>query len=470
MTDFDIWDCRSVYMPGIGGIGMSALAQWLQARGCTVAGYDQTQTPLTRRLAAKGIAVSYQVPESIDQLADYQGFIYTPAIKPDNPIWQLAVATGKQMIKRSVALGQLAARYTTLAVGGTHGKTTTTGLLSWLLFHAGLAPTALIGGICNNFNSNYVGGAVGKWLVLEADEFDRSFLTLSPGIAVITSTDADHLDIYGDSEAVRKGYLAFAQTVKPDGSIFIADNETDLITALTNLGYSPTIITYGFSPAATFQAFNLRASGTSMYFDLKLPDNVILENLHLPLPGAHNVSNAVAALAIALTIGVNADTLRAGLSEFKGVWRRFDIRYSNDNILYVDDYAHHPTEITAAITAARALRPGWRLVVAFQPHLFTRTRDFAAGFADALSLADHILLLPIYPAREKPIAGVSSEMIAALMKNKTSEICLLQRLPDRIESILKAATAPLVLLTLGAGDIDTQVAAIEKIVTNYPRA
>lgn len=438
-------DIHTVYMVGIGGIGMSALARYFQARGQAVHGYDRTETPLTRALVAEGMSIHYQenvgaIPEQVDLV------IYTPAIPSDHAELQYFRERGMRLYKRAEILGLISHHQRTIAIAGTHGKTTTSSLTAHLLHTAGLAPTAFLGGVATNFGSNFLAGK-SDWVVVEADEFDRSFLHLQPELMVITSTDADHLDIYGDADSMlESGFRAFAKKLKSDGHKWVQKDQVD---ALAVPGGS----TYGLT-AGDCRADRIRVAGGQFVFDYTDQAGT-LPSLSLPLPGRHNVENAVAAIAIARYLGVEDQDIREGLASFAGIQRRFERIYQDDDLVFYDDYAHHPSELRAAIGAARELHPGKRITGIFQPHLYSRTQDFASGFAEALDQLDELILLEIYPAREKPIPGVSAAMIRSLMQNDRVQLARREDLPG-----ILAEYRPEVLLTLGAGDISERVQPI----------
>ena len=426
---------QHVYFIGIGGIGMSGLARYFHHRGVRVSGYDKTETELTKTLAAAGIAIDYHA--GVDHLpADIDLVVYTPAVPDDHPAFAHLRARGLTPRKRAEVLGRISREGRTLAVAGTHGKTTTSCLLAHLLHHGGMRAHAFLGGVAANFGSNYVPGST-DWTVVEADEYDRSFLHLQPEAAVILSMDPDHLDIYGDAATIqRDGYGAFAKLVSR--ALYVrAGLETQL----------PEGTPFGID-AGAYRATNVRVANGRFVFDYVAPQ-LTLRNLSMRLPGRHNVENAVAAITLALYAGLPASTIAGGLQSFRGIQRRFEILYEDDRTVYIDDYAHHPTELRAAIETARALYPQRRLTGVFQPHLYSRTRDFRDGFTEALDLLDELWLLPIYPARELPLEGVRSDMLLPGLTHATAELLT----PNAVLAKL-ATQRPEVLLTLGAGDID----------------
>ena len=432
-----------IYFIGIGGIGMSAIARYYNAKGYKVSGYDKTPSPLTHALESEGIEVHYEddtdfIPKNVDETL----VIYTPAIPADMGELIYVQEKGYRVIKRSKMLGELTAGQRCMAVAGTHGKTTTSTLTSHLFMDSGEGCSAFLGGISKNYDSNLL-ISPNDVIVVEADEFDRSFLQLFPEIAVITSMDADHLDIYGDAAHVTEAFKTFASQVS--GTV-IVKHGLDITPADTKAA----IRTYGFAtPEADFYAEPLEDG----HFNLHYPGGVI-EDCVVGIPGWVNVENATAASAIALTYGIAPEKIKKALECFSGVKRRFDIQVRKPGCVYIDDYAHHPEEINAALSSIRKAYPSAKLTAVFQPHLYTRTRDFAPEFAQALSLADKVILLDIYPARELPIPGVTSEII---FKDITSEKVLLKR--SELMDYLREEPVE-VLATLGAGDIDRFIGEI----------
>jgi UDP-N-acetylmuramate--alanine ligase len=436
-------DIKSVYFIGIGGIGMSALARYFHTKGCHVAGYDRTSTTLTRQLETEGMPVHYLddpslIPNHIDLV------VYTPAVSTNLGELQHLRNRGIPIKKRAEVLGIISRGMKTVAIAGTHGKTTTSALSTWLMRCGGIDCTAFLGGIVRNFEANFVQGS-SDWVVVEADEFDRSFLQLDPDLAVILSMDADHLDIYGTHEnMINSGFQAFAERLKPGGTLYVQDRLKSYFSREPRFGIA----------AGQYYASQIRNEAGFAVFDYHSPE-ITLEGLRFTMPGRHNIENAVAAITVSLAAGANAEGIREGLATFAGIHRRFELVYRDADVVYIDDYAHHPTELEAAISATREFYPGRRITGIFQPHLFSRTQDFAAGFAAALDKLDEVLLMDIYPAREEPIPGVSSASIAALMKHDKLEMVTM----DTVMEALKRHR-PEVLLTLGAGDIDTMVAPI----------
>ncbi len=450
---------RQVYFVGVGGIGMSALARYYKAQGCFVAGYDKVQTSLTLELEQEGIRVHYKEDVSlVKQLLEHPNWIsdtlvvYTPAVFSVHAELEYLRSEGCTVLKRSELLGLITENTFTIAVAGTHGKTTTSTMIAHLLRHAGIDLTAFLGGISSNYNTNLLLGkdrSSKAIVVVEADEYDRSFLTLSPDISVITSMDADHLDIYGNASSMVESYIDFAKRLKDGGVLF------------SRFGLSPGLpfISYAVeNKEAIYRAENIRIQDHQYTFDLHTPD-IVIAGITSGLPGLHNIENAVAAAAVALKMGVTPDLIRSGISSFHGVRRRFDLRYSNGGLTYIDDYAHHPEELRACISSVRAMYPGQKITGVFQPHLFSRTRDFASGFSKSLSLLDEVLLLAIYPARELPIPGVVSEMLLEKITAPYKAVKSRAEVMDIIASMQEG-----VILTLGAGDIDQLVEPIVNVL------
>lgn len=441
---------HSIYFIGIGGIGMSAIARYFNHNGVKVAGYDRTPTPLTDALIAEGMDVRFE--ESVASLpTDIDLVVYTPAVPDTHTELQWFRAQDFPVYKRSQVLGVISKSLKTVAVAGTHGKTTTSTLTTHILRSAGIDCNAFLGGVARNFASNFVSGT-SPWVVVEADEYDRSFLTLHPDLALIMSMDADHLDIYGDEEQLLEtGFKAFAKQMKPNGKLWV---KAGLESAFENIAQ---VQTFGIEEG-THQARNLRVEDGYFVFDYHSPSHQI-EALRHPHPGRHNVENALGAISIALELGGKPDRIREGLLEFKGIGRRFEFVIREDDLVFIDDYAHHPTELKAAIQASRELYPERKLTGIFQPHLFSRTRDFVDGFAEALDQLDEVILLDIYPAREEPIAGVSSQMILDRMKHKQAVILQKEAV---VEALANRDVE--VLMTLGAGDIARLVEPIKTLL------
>ncbi|MBP6302633.1 MAG: UDP-N-acetylmuramate--L-alanine ligase [Bacteroidia bacterium] len=451
-----------IYFLGIGGIGMSALARYFHVQGKQVSGYDKTSTPLTQQLEQEGMAVHYQddlnlVHEDIRNMANKAQVlvVYTPAIPKDHSEYNFFLNNGYTLLKRSQLLGNVTEQAFCIGVAGTHGKTTTSTLIAHLLRSGGIDCSAFLGGISANYNTNLLLGTGthnGKQVVVvEADEFDRSFLTLSPDIAVITSTDADHLDIYGEHEELKKSFLDYSNKLKSGGHLYIKAG----LPVIPELKVD--YIVYSLNGTAAVNASHVNITDAVYTFDLHINGKTISQ-LTLGIPGWHNVENAVVSSAVVLQMGVSEEDLRKGLATFRGAKRRFEYILRKENITYIDDYAHHPEEIKAFLSSVKEMYPDKKVTAVFQPHLFTRTRDFADGFAQSLSLADELILLDIYPARELPIPGVTSQMLLdkATLKNKT--LCSKAGLLDLMRS-----RHPEVLVTIGAGDIDQLVEPLKHL-------
>ncbi|WP_308992937.1 UDP-N-acetylmuramate--L-alanine ligase [Mariniflexile litorale] len=437
---------HNVYFIGIGGIGMSALARYFVANGKTVAGYDKTPSELTESLVALGVEVHFEdavenIPQSYLNIKNTL-VVYTPAIPQGHLEFKYFKTNNFQILKRSQILGLITENTFCLAVAGTHGKTTTSSILGHLLNECDVPLTAFLGGICENYNSNLIlkGTEVS---VVEADEFDRSFLTLSPNLACITSMDADHLDIYGDASELIKSFEDFSKRIKPNGKLFVRN------------GLPIDGITYGIEDDSDYSVQNIKIENGTYVFDVKTPKTV-LENLQFNLPGRHNLSNALIALAMAVEYGCPHWQLAKALASFKGVKRRFTYQIKTDNLVYIDDYAHHPEEINAVHQAVREMYPSKKVLAIFQPHLFSRTRDFIDDFAKSLSQFDEVLLLDIYPARELPIEGVTSAWLLSKMTNKNKQLTSKAELLQKIDE-----SDAQIVLTIGAGDIGEEVKHIK---------
>ncbi|MDR6193486.1 UDP-N-acetylmuramate--L-alanine ligase [Siphonobacter sp. SORGH_AS_0500] len=444
---------KSIYFLGIGGIGMSAISRWFHVNGYQVAGYDKTATRLTATLEQEGIAIHFT--DDVSQIDDtYKNsedtlVVLTPAIPKDHTEWAYFREHGFTILKRSQVLGLLTEEMFLIAVAGTHGKTTTSSMVAHILKHSGRNVAAFLGGITQNYHTNFLLNDPTEHLrdvlcVVEADEFDRSFLTLHPDLAIVTSTDADHLDIYGSGEEVLKSFGDFVSQIKPEGTLFLRNG-----LSLSNQTRAQ-IRTYSFE-AGAFHVENCRIADNRFKFSIVYPEG-ICEDIALLVPGFHNAENAVAAFAVCLKAGLSPEEIREGINSYRGVKRRFEYHLQHPEAIYIDDYAHHPTEVEAFLKSVKALYPGKNVTAIFQPHLFTRTRDFQEGFAESLSLADRVILLDIYPARELPIPGITSEII--FEKITSAEKIRCQK--DNVLEVLK--TIPIeILVTIGAGDIDTLI-------------
>ena len=444
---------KRVYFIGAGGIGMSALARYFKKRGCLVGGYDKTRTVLTSHLEKEGILISYvdelgSLPAEFEVTAPDTLIVYTPAIPKDSVLLNYFRVNGFNLQKRSQVLGIISKGQFCIAVAGTHGKTTTSSIIAHILTDTGYGCTAFLGGITTNYQSNFLLGD-NNVVVVEADEYDRSFLTLHPDVAVITSMDADHLDIYGDAAQLEESFQLFAKQLKPGGTLFfkqglpIAEG-----------------ITYGSETGAIVRASNIRVEEGNFVFDYQ-DENVSITDIPLMLPGKHNVENATVAMAAALSLGIDPVKVKAAVANFKGVKRRFEYVVREDKHIYIDDYAHHPEELRACFHAVRQLYPDKKMTVIFQPHLFSRTRDFATEFAEVLSTVDELLLLDIYPARELPMEGISSEFLRAKLTLENSGVYS----KDEVLKYVKE-NQPELLVTVGAGDIDTLIQPLKNSLTN----
>ena len=439
------WD--NIYFIGIGGIGMSALAGYFHANKKYVAGYDKTQTEITDNLVALGISIHFD-----DSVANIETrylnpettlVIYTPAVPKNSMELTYFKNSGYEVLKRSQVLGLITENTFCLAVAGTHGKTTTTSILGHLLKECDVEVTAFLGGISENYNSNLILNGT-EVTVVEADEFDRSFLTLSPDMACITSMDADHLDIYGEASALIESFEAFTKKLKPNGKLFIKN------------GLPLKGITYGIEDNSDYSIQNIKIQNGTYVFDVKTP-NAVLKNFQFNLPGRHNLSNALIALAMAVEFGCPHRQLAKALVSYKGVKRRFTYHIKTDALVFIDDYAHHPEEIKAVHQAVREMYPDKKVLAIFQPHLYSRTRDFVDEFAASLSLFDEILLLDIYPARELPIEGVTSKWLLGKIENPRKQLIG----KNDIVSKIKESQAQIVL-TIGAGDIGEEINNIKQ--------
>ncbi len=445
-----------VYFIGVGGIGMSALARWFNATGYHVIGYDKTPSELTNNLVSEGVLIHFEddvenIPTNVTQKNTL--VIYTPAISKGHK--ELAYFKSKEFAikKRAEVLGDISRNYFTVAVAGTHGKTTTSSMIAHLLYFAGVDITGFIGGIATNFNSNLVIGKTDKAIaVIEADEFDRSFLYLSPDIAVVTSTDADHLDIYGNAAELKNTFAEFIGKLKEDGKLLISQKANDSLAIDFGLEYG--------LEGKDAKAENLKIGDGFFGFDY-VDSNTVISDLELSLPGFYNVENALAAIKTALLLGVKPEKIKEGVAAYKGVKRRFEFIFKSPDKIYIDDYAHHPEELNAFIASAKALYPNKKLTVIFQPHLFSRTQYFSTGFASALDKADSVLLMEIYPAREKPIEGVNTSLILNQMELADKQVIAKENI---IETLIKLNFE--VLATLGAGDIDRIVPQIKSMLIN----
>ena len=442
----DIKQIQNIYFIGIGGIGMSALARYFKNLGKNVAGYDRHPTPITKGLEDLGVQIHFddevhQIPEEYD--VESTLVVITPAVPKNHKEWNYFIEHQFTIKKRAEVLGIITKDTFCFAVAGTHGKTTTSAILGHILYESGVDVTAFVGGVVENYNSNLIG--LGKTVtVVEADEFDRSFMQLHPDIVCITSMDADHLDIYGDSAAIEATFCDFADKISDKSNLFIAD------------GLPLQGRTVSINQQADCKAFNIKIEKGIYVFDVEI-GNKVLKELEFALPGNHNLMNATMALAMAYKYGISEKQIAIALKSFKGIQRRFSYQIQRDDLVYIDDYAHHPTEINAVHQAVRELFPGEDVLAVFQPHLFSRTKDFAADFADSLSNFDKVLLLDIYPAREVPVPGITSQWLLDQISNKNKALVSKENLIEQI----KLANCKIVV-TIGAGDIGELVSSIKE--------
>ena len=457
---------KHIYLLGIGGIGMSALARYFNAQGIQVSGYDKSKTTLTEKLEKEGIAIHYK--DDISQISDEVKVakfaeilaIYTPAIDENNTEFHFFKEKGIIPLKRSEVLGIITRQSFTIAIAGTHGKTTTAALLTHILKNSEIDCTAFLGGVSKDFNSNLILAEKGNIVIVEADEYDRSFLSLYPDVAVITSIDEDHLDIYENKKSLEIAFQKFASQVKQKGFLLVqAGVQTEF-----EKPEEGALVSYSATEKADYYASNIGISNNKTKFDIGVLDILPgmayekkITNLLIDIPGKHNIENVLAASAVACFLGATCDNVEKAIGSFKGIKRRFEIHLHNDKMTFIDDYAHHPKEVKVTIQAVKELYEGKKVMVIFQPHLFSRTQDFADEFAESLSLSDELILLEIYPAREKPIDGVTSQMLAEKCTIK-NEVCS----KEQLISVLEKKDFE-VLLTMGAGDISTMVQPIKAL-------
>ncbi|QLE01810.1 UDP-N-acetylmuramate--L-alanine ligase [Galbibacter sp. BG1] len=451
----DLNSIHNVYFIGIGGIGMSGLARYFKFIGKEVAGYDKTPSEITRGLEDLGIAIHFD--DDVEKIpADFKNkentlVVYTPAVPKDHSEYQYFIANGFEVQKRAAVLGLITKDSYCFAVAGTHGKTTTSSILAHILKETGTSITAFLGGVSENFNSNFlIEGS--DYTVVEADEFDRSFLHLSPTVACVTSMDADHLDIYGDKETLEQTFVEFSDKIKPNGKLFVRN------------GLPIKGITYGIEDDSDYTIQNITITNSTYLFDLVTPTETIV-GVTFNKPGKHNLLNALAALAMATTLGTPLSRLAEALASFKGIKRRFSYQINEENLVYIDDYAHHPTEIDAVYEAVRSAHPNKKIAAIFQPHLFSRTKDFAPEFSKSLTRFDEIILLDIYPAREKPIEGITSNWLLEMIENPNKQKVSKENLST---AVLNSDAQ--VFLTLGAGDIGLEVNTIKKTLSEMSRS
>ena len=438
---------HNVYFIGIGGIGMSALARYFKFIKKNVAGYDKTETPLTQELGELGMAIHYTdnmniIPKDFKNL-EKTLVVYTPAVPSEHSEYQYFINNNFSVKKRSEVLGMITKDTFCFAVAGTHGKTTTSSILAHLLKETGTSFTAFLGGISEDFNSNFFFGGT-DYSVVEADEFDRSFLKLTPNVACVTSMDADHLDIYGNHDELKRSFKDFVGRIKPGGKLFVRN------------GLPLKGITYGIDDDSDYCFRNLKIEHGAYIFDLLTPE-ATLSGVKFNKPGRHNLLNGLVAFAMAVQTGSSQHRLADAMETFKGVQRRFSYKIKDEDFIFIDDYAHHPAEINAVYEAIAEMHPGKKVLAIFQPHLFSRTKDFADAFAQSLSKFDSIVLLDIYPAREKPLEGISSQWLLEKIENSSKKLLEKSELVNEIKF-----QNPEVLVTMGAGDIGLEVPKIKK--------
>lgn len=454
--NIDINSFNSAYFIGVGGIGMSAIARYFVSLGWDVAGFDKTETVLTKNLENEGIAIHYVDDIALIPIAflDSQKtlIVYTPAVSTNHSEFKHFQTLGFTILKRSQVLGVLTKHSKGLCVAGTHGKTTTSTLLAHVLNESELKCNAFLGGISSNFNSNLVTSDKTENTVIEADEFDRSFLQLSPFASIVTSTDADHLDIYGDASVLVEGFQKYVDLIQEDGFLVLKHGLPLTSTVKT--------ITYGIeNDLADCSVFNIRFENEKFYFDVRLKES-IWERVEFGLPGIHNAENALACIIFCLELGLSEQEIRSAFISFKGVKRRFEYYISNQDVVYIDDYAHHPTEIKALLDSVKLLYPNRKILGVFQPHLFSRTKDFMDEFSIQLSRIDELLLMPIYPAREEPIPGITSDFLLSKITSTKKGVYDFEEVLAKIQ----ASDASL-FLTIGAGSIDRLTFPISEILS-----
>ena len=447
---------HTVYFIGIGGIGMSAIARFFNSQGKRVQGYDKTETVLTKTLTDEGVEIHYtDLGESIlNELNSKETLvIYTPAIPDNHGEYNALKDAGFNIIKRAKALGIISEEKETYAVAGTHGKTTTSSIMAHVLYETEQSCNAFIGGITTNYKSNCLINEASQKVVVEADEFDRSFLQLSPDYTIITSMDADHLDIYGEADELKKSFIEFIEKTSSSGIIFAQANlDVSLYSGKTQL------LTYGFEDSAHWKGQNMKYVDGQLYFDINNKGD-IYENVQFGLPGKHNAENALAVFGMLIEIGVSEADIRKSFKTYLGVKRRFEYHMRKDDLVIIDDYAHHPKELTAFLSSVKEIYPAKKITAVFQPHLFSRTNDFMSEFTTALELADNLFLLDIYPARELPMEGVTSEVLLGKVNLEHKQMST----KVTIVAVLKKSDHEIIVI-VGAGDIDT---CINPIVKSY---
>ena len=448
---------KAVYFLGIGGIGMSAIARYFLSRGVRVSGYDKTPTSLTKQLGEEGMQIHYEDNiELIDKNADI--VVYTPAIPATHTELIYYRNHPYSLMKRSEVLGLITDGHYNICVAGTHGKTTTSAMVAHVLRHSGYGCNAFLGGIASNYDTNFWSSEKDV-CVVEADEYDRSFLKLSPDVAIITAMDADHLDIYGTEEAMQDAFIAFTEKIKEEGLLIYKNG----IARAAHFKVDDKMSYGAGDETADVHSKNIQIKNGSYSFDVKIA-NLLIEDVALNMGGMHNVENALAAIAVAYHVGIEVSDIKTALADFTGVKRRFEYLIKNEQLVFIDDYAHHPEELRALISSAKELFEGKKCTVVFQPHLFSRTNDLAEGFAEVLSMADKTILLPIYPARELPMPGVSSELILHKMTNNNKSIQSKEAVMQYLSSADFEKENAL-LIFCGAGDIDTMIQPVKELLT-----
>ncbi len=448
----NIDNINRIHFIGIGGIGMSNLARFFLSKGVSVSGYDRVETDLTFQLIDEGADIHFiDDVNLINELEKIDLVVYTPAISVDHGELSYFVNSDILVIKRAELLGLITENSFSIAIAGTHGKTTTSCIVAHMLEYSGLGCNAFLGGISTNYNSNFIINKNADTTVVEADEFDRSFLSLSPDISIITSMDADHLDVYGDRNEMVKSFQDFVDLISDEGKLIVNHG---LPVKFKNM------ITYGEDESADLIIKNINIKGGNYYFDIRYKD-LVLNNIHLGLPGRHNVYNAASAVLLSLEMGMEVKMIKSSLASFKGVKRRFEYQLRSKELVFIDDYAHHPKELDVCIGSVRELYPNKILTGIFQPHLYSRTRDFLAEFAVSLSALDEVILLDIYPARELPISGISSSVLLEKINCRNKKLVTMQEVVPEIENRYIE-----VLLCMGAGNIDKLVQPLKMALEN----
>lgn len=459
INNVDLNAFKKIYFLGIGGIGMSAIARYFKIKGFEVSGYDKTPSPLTDALVEEGILIHFEdlgeaIGKQIDKVETL--VVFTPAIPKDMLEYVFILEQEFTILKRAQILGLITHNSKGLCVAGTHGKTTTSTMLAHILFSSSLQCNAFLGGISTNYNTNFIASTASDLTVIEADEFDRSFLQLNPFASIITACDPDHLDIYGDEETFLQGFQEYANLINQDGLLVIKKG--------LPLTSQASVITYSLTEDADFKGANLRSVNGMQVMDVVFEGH-IWNDISLGLPGIHNAENALACIALCVFLGLSEVEIRHGLNTFLGVKRRFEYHIKTNDIVYIDDYAHHPTELKALIDSVRLLYPTKQIALIFQPHLFSRTNDFMEGFAQQLSQVDDLYLLPIYPAREKPMPGVTSDVLLAKITTKSKRLIAKEELVEAFE-----LSSNQVVLTVGAGDIDRLIKPLKEKILDTLRS